>query len=298
MRLFQDNMNGAMNKTGSAIILKPGIQSSIQDAGRFQLTEYGVPHSGAMDLKSFNLANSLLGNDLNTPCIEIGVAGCTIQFLAPTELAFYGANSIIFKNETKIPLGKRIKIDKEDVVEVKQILSGNWLYLAVAGGFIGNLIGKSMSWYFPMTPQSKLVKNDVIYFPIFNNHLHVSENHSILKPMVSPISIKAWKGSEWFLLNDAQKNNIKNTTFSVSSLFNRMAYQLNERIPNELKNILSSPTFPGTIQLTPSGTLIVLMKDAQVTGGYPRILQLDEENLNLLAQKKVGEKFKFDIYQY
>ena len=42
---------------------------------------------------------------------------------------------------------------------------------------------------------------------------------------------------------------------------------------------------PGTVQLTPQGKLIILMRDAQVTGGYPRIFQLTEQSINILSQK-------------
>ncbi|WP_368736183.1 hypothetical protein [Algibacter sp. L4_22] len=28
---------------------------------------------------------------------------------------------------------------------------------------------------------------------------------------------------------------------------------------------------PGTVQLTPSGEIILLMRDCQITGGYPKI---------------------------
>jgi allophanate hydrolase subunit 2 len=50
---------------------------------------------------------------------------------------------------------------------------------------------------------------------------------------------------------------------------------------------------PGTIQLTPSGRVIILCRDCQTTGGYPRILQLDKKSLDCLSQKVTGEKINF-----
>jgi allophanate hydrolase subunit 2 len=49
------------------------------------------------------------------------------------------------------------------------------------------------------------------------------------------------------------------------------------------------------VQLTPSGTLIILTRDCQVTGGYPRILQLSEKAINILSQKTAGQKIEFSI---
>ena len=74
-----------------------------------------------------------------------------------------------------------------------------------------------------------------------------------------------------------------------------MAYQLKELFKNDLKSIITSPVLPGTVQLTPSGNLIILMRDCQTTGGYPRILQLNEAALNVLSQKYSGQKIQFQL---
>ena len=66
-------------------------------------------------------------------------------------------------------------------------------------------------------------------------------------------------------------------------------------IENQLKPILTSGVLPGTVQLTPSGELIILMRDCQVTGGYPRVLQLTEEAINILAQKTTKDKIQFEL---
>jgi allophanate hydrolase subunit 2 len=52
---------------------------------------------------------------------------------------------------------------------------------------------------------------------------------------------------------------------------------------------------PGTVQLTPSGSLIALMRDAQTTGGYARVLQLPAESIDRLARLPVSSTFKFAI---
>jgi allophanate hydrolase subunit 2 len=291
-------MFGNMNEKGKGVILKTSFQSSIQDLGRKNLYEYGVPESGAMDVRSFQLANLILGNVMNAPCIEIGLTGMRIKFEDPTEISFFGAKSYITKNEFRIKQGSKIKIEKDDVIEVKRIEYGNWLYLAIKNGFITEKIDSSASWYFPVTPKMRFQKNDNFYYnKLQENRLDNNPNSSVHNNMQKN-KIKAWAGQEWHFLNSKQKNKIQNEKFSISSLFNRMAYQLNEKVENNLKNIYSSPTYPGTVQLTPSGTLIILMKDAQVTGGYPRILQIDEMELGFLAQKHFEEYFQFEVIEY
>ena len=74
-----------------------------------------------------------------------------------------------------------------------------------------------------------------------------------------------------------------------------MAYQLEKEINNQLEPIITSHVLPGTVQLTPSGKLIILMRDAQTTGGYPRILQLAETAINILSQKYTSNKLRFNL---
>jgi allophanate hydrolase subunit 2 len=40
------------------------------------------------------------------------------------------------------------------------------------------------------------------------------------------------------------------------------------------------------------------MRDCQTTGGYPRILQLSENAVNILAQKTTGVKMRFKLMDY
>jgi allophanate hydrolase subunit 2 len=74
-----------------------------------------------------------------------------------------------------------------------------------------------------------------------------------------------------------------------------MAYVFETGVKVELSQIKTAPVLPGTVQLTPSGNLIVLMRDAQSTGGYPRILQLDESAINQIARLQVGSSIKFQL---
>ena len=75
----------------------------------------------------------------------------------------------------------------------------------------------------------------------------------------------------------------------------RMAYNLEEKVQIGIKSIISSPVLPGSVQLTPSGKIIILHRDCQATGGYPRILQLNKSSLNHLSQIKSNEKIKFSL---
>jgi allophanate hydrolase subunit 2 len=102
-----------------------------------------------------------------------------------------------------------------------------------------------------------------------------------------------YTGPEYESLTDQQKQQIQKMEFSISHLNDRMAYQLDPPIEEHSIDQLTVPVLAGSVQLTPKGSLIVLMRDGQTTGGYPRVLQLSEGSINRLAQMTTASKFKF-----
>ena len=107
--------------------------------------------------------------------------------------------------------------------------------------------------------------------------------------------IEVYKGPEFKYLGKDQQNLIEKKIFQISSLNNRMAYQLKEKFTHSLPQIWTSPVIPGTVQCTPDGSLIILMRDSQITGGYPRLLQLTESSIQLISQKTTNSEIRFQI---
>ena len=109
--------------------------------------------------------------------------------------------------------------------------------------------------------------------------------------------MEVFKGPEFEYLTLEQQAQLFNNKLTISNLNNRMAYQFKEPLKNNLNPIITSQVLPGTVQLTPSGNLIVLMRDCQTTGGYPRILQLKETSINVLSQKMTGQTLQFKLLE-
>ena len=107
--------------------------------------------------------------------------------------------------------------------------------------------------------------------------------------------VDVFKGPEFDKLTDSQVKQLLTQEFSIAKENSRMAYQLEELLVNDIDGIITSLVLPGTVQLTPSGKLILLMRDCQTTGGYPRVLQLKESSINRLSQKFTGYKIKFRL---
>jgi antagonist of KipI len=110
-------------------------------------------------------------------------------------------------------------------------------------------------------------------------------------------TIRVLKGAEWNYLTDTSAINFTQQAFTVTQQSNRMGYRLKTETlqTNQSCDIISSPVTQGTVQLTSSGEMIILMADAQTVGGYPRIAQVCAADLSLLAQKKPGDAIQFQI---
>ena len=84
-------------------VLKPGLATSVQDAGRPGYYHLGIPLSGALDQQSLVLANLLVGNDEGAAVIESTLLGPELQFDAPALVAVTGADANIKLNGNEVP---------------------------------------------------------------------------------------------------------------------------------------------------------------------------------------------------
>jgi allophanate hydrolase subunit 2 len=61
-------------------IKRAGINTTFQDQGRSNLYHIGIPFSGAMDNRNFQISNKLVGNETNSPVIEFAYQGPLLKF--------------------------------------------------------------------------------------------------------------------------------------------------------------------------------------------------------------------------
>ncbi len=277
-------------------ILKSGFYTTIQDAGRFGHRVYGVPVSGPMDAYSSQFANAILGNTNDEALLELTMTGPTLHFLEPTLIAISGADMQPKLNNRPIKMNVSISIQANDIVRFSNNLSGFRAYLAIKDGFLSETVLGSRSMYTPITKASRIMINDTLeYSSIGYNQRELNANVKYNKDIIEDYILDVYKGPEFNTLTNNKQNQLLETSLSVSKHNSRMAYQLEPLFKNDLEPILTAPVLPGTIQLTPSGQLIVLMRDCQTTGGYPRVLQLTEKAINILSQKRTENCLKLRL---
>ena len=275
-------------------VLKEGLFTTIQDIGRFGYKNIGVPVSGSMDQTSAKLANLLLGNDESSAVLEMTLVGPTLEFMNDTYISITGADMNPSLNKQKVLQNKPLFVNKGDILYLSHSSNGMRSYLGIKGGFNSEKKLGSKSFYRGITKREKLIKNDKIKFAKLTSS-PMKMNKSINDFKINKKSkINVFKGPEFDLLDSNSKDIIFNTDFTIG-INNRMGYNLVEPIENSISSIISSPVMPGTVQLTPSGRLIILCRDCQTSGGYPRVLQLDKSSMDSLSQKTIGETIKLNL---
>ncbi|MBD0777453.1 biotin-dependent carboxyltransferase family protein [Maribacter sp. ANRC-HE7] len=275
-------------------VLKSGFYTTLQDEGRFGYRDKGVPVSGVMDVGVVRNANILLENDHDAAVLEITMTGPTLQFERDTYIALAGAEFATTLNNEPISNNKVHKVKRGDILSYGKLINGFRAYLAIKNGFKSKEVLGSRSQYYPITKRGSLKDHEELKYDTYIDfEPKISELK--VKSLLDEKVLKVSKGPEFKLLDDEQLENLFIKEFTVAKEYNRMGYQFNEKIKGHDWSMLTSATLPGTVQLTPSGKLIVLMKDGQTTGGYPRILQLSDKAISILAQKKLGDKVTFKL---
>ncbi|MEM7486391.1 MAG: biotin-dependent carboxyltransferase family protein [Bacteroidota bacterium] len=275
-------------------VLKSGFFTSIQDRGRFGYREMGVPISGVMDDDALRKANLLLDNALDAAVLEITMTGPKLEFDLETYICLSGADLSPTLNNEPLEYCSVIKVSKGDILSYGKLKQGFRSYLAVKGGFQTDKVLDSRSQYFPVTTKPCLSdKDEIAYIETSAFAPTISEIKT--KGNFNPNTLEVLKGPEFSILSKNQLDTLFKKGFTISKENNRMAYQLKELIDKHEYSMLTSGTLPGTVQLTPAGRLIILMKDGQTTGGYPRVLQLSNTSMGILAQKKYGDTISFKL---
>ena len=122
---------------------------TVQDAGRKQSRWSGVPQGGAMDFTAMSAANAIAGNSLNAAALEWALGGGSIRFDRDCTFALAGATARATLAGQAVAPCTTTYARAGDELTVEQIVTGRFLYLAVAGGIDVLPVLGSRSTYLP-----------------------------------------------------------------------------------------------------------------------------------------------------
>lgn len=276
------------------VVEQPGLLSLMQDRGRPNLGHLGVSLSGAFDRTALRQANTLLGNESGDAVIEALGGGLVLRAEDSTVCAITGAVGSITVDDAAAPYGRAFRMQPGQRLVLGPPTTGLRTYVGVLGGLavadeLGSRSADTLAVLGPpaLKAGDRLDVGDRHALPDFEDVLPLGRSGDLtLDVIVGP-------REDWFTANAVRL--LLESRWEVGSASDRIGVRLSgprlERARAE--ELPSEPCLPGSIQVTAEGQPIVFGPDHPVTGGYPVIAVVVDEDTDLLAQARPGQVIRF-----
>jgi len=247
--------------------LRPGIVEAV-GLPLYGRQDLAVSPGGAMDCFSLKRGNLMLGNPPETPALEILVPP-EIEIITPGRFVLTGARRQA-RIQTKGALRDAENSRVYCVEPGERITFGEKQY--------------GLRTYFCFRARSEGEKI---------RHSAEATPFSDISGWADPQGrIRVLSGPEYEHLENPQLffDNSWQTTLQMDKMGMRLAGKL--RLKCSLFNMVSEAVADGTVQLTPSGP-IILLRHRQTIGGYPRIFNVITADIDLLGQYGPNQLIRF-----
>lgn len=283
-------------------VARGGLMTTVQDMGRLGTQQTGLPPGGAMDMLSLQTANILAGNARGDACLEITLLGPTLLVLAQARLALHGADLSAMLDGSPLAPSGSFEANPGQILSFGRRRTGARTYLAVSGGISVPLVLGSRSTYlaaaFGGHEGRRLAEGDVIlregpservaWKPLRAAQTAWPEEEGIIRIM---------RGPQFELFSEKARERFLDSPFTLSPKSDRMGARLEGPPlppPPELSHgIVSEPTPLGTMQVSPDGSITILMADRPTIGGYAKIATVISADIPLVAQCYPEMKMRF-----
>lgn len=278
-------------------IRRAGPLSSIQDDGRVGMLRHGISASGPMDRAAFAHAGRLAGGGRGG--IEFTLAGIEIAVSSGVVgVGFAGGDFTVRRNGDLLEWPGSTGLVEGDVLAVTPGRWGNYGYLrfdaAIAAIPVLGSIATSSRAQLGGIDGRTLRKGDVIRL-VRERVLSAPGAGGRTGPAEGPIRV-IW-GLHADLFPASLRQRFVASRFTVSTRLDRMGVRLEDGegvfADTAILSLVSDAIVAGDIQILGDGTPIVLMRDHQPTGGYPRIATVISADLDRFAQLRPGSPVAF-----
>lgn len=298
-------------------ILSPGALSTVQDIGRFGSLQYGVGTAGAMDRVALQVGNIMVGNPAGAAGIEVPVFPFQLRFLCDVDVALTGADVGADLDRAPLPswwmcharAGQTLSIGRSPA----DVRSGARSYVLVAGGIDVPMVLGSRSTQlrgqFGGHEGRSLVRGDMLPvgrrpdgpvfapggFGVLPAALALPQDVFVDEPGSDVTTMRVLPAAEHDNFDKPSTEAFWETDWKISAQSDRYGYRLSG-VPLALNSPVETRSHgivPGVIQVPHSGQPIIQMRDAQPSGGYPKIGTVIEADLWRLGQARAGSRIRF-----
>lgn len=303
-----------MSRRAAFEVLDGGLLTTVQDLGRFGYQSQGFSTAGAMDDLAFIVGNLLVGNSPGDAGLEVTMKGPALKALVDLVVVVTGADVEVKINGSPWPTWETLELKIGDVLTFGELRYGCRAYVCVRGGIdVRPVLGSrstDLRAGFGGYEGRRLVAGDLL--PVGSASACDRGTSSPVgrraPPEVTrlyeelagaafhPVSVRAVRGPEDDHFPEESLKLLGSAVYEVSAQSDRMGYRLRGpkiRHGEKGADIVTNCVPLGAIQVPGDGQPIVLLKDRQSSGGYPKAGVVIGADIFKLAQLKPGDKLQF-----
>ena len=291
-------------------VLSAGALATVQDLGRTGALNLGVGTSGAMDPLALAAGNILLRNEENAAALEIPLFPFRVRFTRPTVFAVTGADCAPRLDEAPLLPWWAHRADAGQVLSLAVPEVATWracrAYLCIAGGIDVPLVLGSRSTQLRGTfgglAGRPLREGDRL--PVTETCGRAKTGFGITPPSLAlPLevdgltAVRVLPAAEYDSFTPSSHEALWSEPWKITSQSDRYGYRLTgaELKPQRPMELRSHGIVPGVIQVPHGGQPIIQMRDAQPSGGYPKIGTVIDADLWRLGQAPIGSRIRFEL---
>ncbi len=305
-------------------VIRASLLTSVQDLGRPGYRHLGVSSGGALDALSLEIANRIVGNRPDAAGIEVTFGPTVLRFKHATRVAITGTDFGATLDDKPVFSWWSLPVRAGQELTLRAAKRGMRCYVAIAGGIdvlpmlgsrstdlaacFGGLGGRALRdgdrlpvgvpqphkgiAFSPEEPAFGVKAPAWCKFVLVDEPLRRGRHPSTL---AWAVPIRLLRGPEYESFTDEAQRDFWNEEWTITPNSNRMGFRLagTQLARADKTELLSHAVLPGTIQVPPNGQPIVLMGDAQSTGGYPKIGAVIRADLWKLAQVRLNGGVRF-----
>ena len=283
-------------------VIRSGLNTTFQDRGRPDLYHIGIPFSGAMDYRNYQITNKLVGNNLNDAVLEFALQGPRLEINENNVNCVVTGNvNFTIKKNSKVYDGECYKtfvLNDGDEIDIICTNNSVYGYFSISGGFKLEKIWNSYSTHLRSNvgpnKGKKITDDDNLQI----NKTSTTYNQKRVNYLNNRIEfIRVLRGTNFeYFSKESQKLFFK-CKYEVSNTTDRMGMRLNGYKLENLKNanIKSEGLVKGVIQVPPDGKPIIMLSDHGTIGGYPKFGAIISADYDKLVQLPPLSKVKFKL---
>lgn len=279
-------------------VIRAGVQSTVQDAGRQGYRHHGLAGGGALDIRSHTWANKLLDNPRNAACLEIVLGGFHGVARGKLQISLTGAEAPVAINGNPVRLWQTLNLNEGDELTIGHSTRHRLIYLAVAGGLDTPLrfdsrsvvVREQVAGLAPVKPGDSLAALRAGH-PLPPRSVPIS-----CRPTMQPdVTLRLVPGYQYSQFQRTDILRLITSVYTVSEQSDRMGFRLQGpamKVPPA--GIISEGIAQGAVQIPGDGLPIVLLNDCQTIGGYPKPGVVPSLDCGALAQQLPGARIRFE----